>query len=113
MPQRKRGEEQLGAQAEALFRAGIPSDELGEDDWEALRVAIRLVYETEALRASLKERLTRDRNDRISDWSDSLEAAISLISWVRQLGTLIDGAQYPASIPQCVAALWRRHRVLA
>src|SRR6266511_1844417 len=100
MPQRKRGEEQLGAQAEALFRAGIPSDELGEDDWEALR-------------ASLKERLTRDRNDRISDWSDSLEAAISLISWVRQLGTLIDGAQYPASIPQCVAALWRRHRVLA
>lgn len=97
----------------SLFRGAMPPDELDDNDWESLRVAVRVVYETEDLGASLGRKVHRDRDRGISAWSESMEAAITFMSWVRELTNIVTGARYSKSAAVTVGALWRRHRVLA
>jgi hypothetical protein len=96
-----------------LLQSGIPADELDDDDWEAFRVAARIVYETEDLGALLGRKATNDRVAEISAWSDSVEGAITFMSWARELAQIVNGVTYARSIPVGVGALWRRHRTLA
>jgi len=96
-----------------LLRTTIPEGELNSDDWDALRVAVRVVYETEELGTALGSRPPTVRNDDISMWSDSLEGAITFMSWIRELRSIVTGVTYSTSTPVSVGALWRRHRTLA
>ena len=91
----------------------MPLDAWADNDWESLRVAIRIVYETEDLGVRLGRRLTQDRDVAISEWSDSLESALSFMSWVRAMRTIVNGVKYSTGLPATVAALWRRHGRLA
>jgi hypothetical protein len=36
--------------------AGIPADDFDKNDWDSLRVAIRIVYETEEIRVALQRK---------------------------------------------------------
>ena len=112
-PRRLNDTRQHVAQALNLFRAAIPAGELEEHDWESIRVAVRVVYETEELGALLHREVTRDRVLGITDWSDSLESAISFMSWVRTLTSIVKDATYSSRLPVSVPALWRTHRALA
>jgi len=61
----------------------------------------------------LRRRMTNDRTLSISNWSDSLEGAITFMSWVRVLTSIVTGVTYPSRVPLNTTGLWRRHRVLA
>lgn len=97
----------------SLLRNRIPKGELNAADWDALRVAVRVVYETEELGASLGHKTARARDRGISYWSDSMEGAIEHMSWVRELTSIATGVACSTSTAVNVSALWRRHRVLA
>src|SRR3954451_13887303 len=88
-----------------LFRRQMPPGELDNDDWEAIRVAVRLVCETEQLRASILQKRSLGRNRKVSSWSDSLEGALPFMSWVRELGAMVTGATHPSALPDRLAAL--------
>jgi hypothetical protein len=107
-PRREKIEQVLGR-----FRTGIPSGELDDEDWDSLRVAVRIVYETEELGASVGRTATAERGSAISDWSDSVEGALSFMIWIRELTSIVSGATYPANTPASVDALWQRHCILA
>jgi len=96
-----------------LLRTTIPKGELDTDDWDAIRVAVRLVYETEDLRVNLQRKRKLFRDYTISYWSDSMEGAITFMSWIRELTSIVTGVTYSTSTPVSVGALWRRHRTLA
>lgn len=96
-----------------LFREGIPAGEFDEKDWQSLQVAVRVVYETEELGTLLGRRVTRDRSVAVADWSDSLEGAITFMSWVRELTSIVTGVKYSKGLPVSMLALWRRHRAQA
>jgi hypothetical protein len=100
-------------QVVSLFRREIPAGELDDHDWESFRVAVRIVYETEDLGALLGHKATNARELKISVWSDSIEGAITFMSWTRELAHIVTGMVYSKSAPMNVGALWRRHRVLA
>ena len=97
----------------SLLRKAVPAEDFDESDWEALHVAVRIVYETEDLGRLLGWKWTRDRELAISDWSDSMEGAITFMSWIRELTSILTGATYSPGPPVSVAGLWRRHRVQA
>lgn len=97
----------------SLLRSAIPQDELDDSDWESFRVAARIVYETEELGIILGRKVTHDRIAEISAWSDSIEGAITFMSWVKELAQIVSGMTYARSVPVDVDALWRRHRRLA
>ena len=52
-----------------LFRAAVPADELDEDDWKSLQVAIRLAYDTEDLRILLHGKRRAGHDDAILRWN--------------------------------------------
>lgn len=97
----------------SLLRRGIPAGELDEHDWDSFRVAARIVYETEDLGAAVGRKVIRDRSEKICDWSDSIDGAITFMTWTRELAQIVTGMTYPATVPASVAALWRRHHALA
>src|SRR6478752_7479150 len=96
-----------------LLQSGIPAGELDNKDWESFRVAARIVYETEDLGVLLSRKAINDRVAEICAWSDSIEGAISFMSWTRELAQIVSGMTYATSVPVGVGALWRRHRTLA
>lgn len=95
-----------------LFHQAVPAGELDEDDWEAIRVAVRVVRETEQLRASMVRNGHLRRDPVVARWSDSVEGALTFMSWVRQLGAIVTGATHPATLPDRLSMLLRRHGTL-
>jgi hypothetical protein len=77
-----------------LFKRAVPAGELDKDDWDSLRVSIRLVYETEELRVLLhgKRRIRRDAA--ILDWSNSVEACLEFLSWTKCLASIVQDRTY-------------------
>jgi hypothetical protein len=95
------------------LRAGIPGDDFDKNDWDALRVAIRLVYETEELRGALRRQRSPERTFAISYWLDSIESGITFMSWTRELADLASGTTYPTRFPAQTSKLWLQHSSLA
>jgi hypothetical protein len=97
-----------------LLRDAIPDGELNDEDWGSLKVAARLVYETEDLRVILHGNHTIDRDFCISYWVESMESAIEFLSWVKELASIVKWQTYAKE--RCdlsIEQLWRQHRLLA
>lgn len=101
------------AQVWDAFRASIPANEFNEKDWDALRVAIRIVYETEELKGALRRKRSPERNRAVSYWLDSIESGITFMSWTRELADTATGTTYPLHFPTEPSKLWVRHSSLA
>jgi hypothetical protein len=112
-PRRVKSNQSKVARVLKLFRDAIAEGDLDDHDWESLRVAVRIVYETEDLGEAVDRRATEDRNLHICNWSDSIEGALSFMSWTRELATVVADMRYSPSRTTSVGALWRRHRDLA
>ncbi len=97
----------------SLFRAAIPADEFDENDWDSLRVAVRVVYETEELGVVLRRKAIGERIDDVENWSESMEGAITFMSWIREIRQICTGRTYSTTTPVSVGALWKRHKALA
>ncbi len=78
-----------------LFRAAVPSGELDSHDWDSLRVSVRLVYETEDLKAVLSAEGGANRDLEISYWKESIEAGIEFLSWTNCLASIVRRVTYP------------------
>jgi hypothetical protein len=102
------------AQILQLLRDSVPAGEFDPHDWEAIRVAVRLVFETEDLRKSLSRRRKVGRDFGVSYWSDSVEGALTFLSWVRELTSILQDVAYPSSMPPAnLKGAWARHEALA
>lgn len=88
-------------------------DEFDKNDWDALRVAIRIVYETEELRVALSRKRLPERTFAVSYWLDSIESGITFMSWTREVADITTGTTYPARFPTGVSNLWLPHSSLA
>jgi hypothetical protein len=98
----------------ALFQRDIPEDELDAHDLGCLRTATRLVFETEDLALLVHSGRAEPLGSALSDWRDSLEAAIEFMSWIRCLAEIVDEQTYPKEARvQSIGALWERHGTLA
>jgi hypothetical protein len=95
------------------LRASIPADDFDKNDWDALRVAIRIVYETEELRVALRRKRSPERTSAVSYWLDSIESGITFMSWTRELADMVTGTTYPNHFPAETSKLWLRHSSLA
>lgn len=93
-----------------LFRDAVPPGELETNDWESIRVAVRIVYETEELRVSLRPAGSTSRGSAISYWSDSVESGLAFMSWTRELSAIAKGRNYSKPILDLtLEGLWQRH----
>jgi hypothetical protein len=95
------------------LRASIPADDFDKNDWDSLRVAIRIVYETEELRVALRRKRSPERTFAVSYWLDSIESGITFMSWTRELADIATGTTYPARFPTETSKLWLQHSLLA
>ena len=98
----------------AHLRRGIPAGELDKEDWDSLRVATRIVFETEDLRVLLCSPKPTDVAFAITYWTESVESGIEFMSWTKCLATIVRGTKYPKE--RCGGSLdelWEHHRVLA
>ena len=95
------------------LRASIPADDFDENDWDALRVAVRIVYETEELRVALRRKRSPERTSAVSYWLDSIESGITFMSWTRELADIVTGTTYPTHFPTEPSKLWLQHSSLA
>lgn len=96
-----------------LLRNGIPRGDLVKDDWEAIQIALRVVYETEQFISKTRRQKWRRRTEAVSQWSDSVEASLTFMSWVRELASIVRDVIHPAALPTGLPTLVRRHAVLA
>jgi hypothetical protein len=97
-----------------LFRNAIPAGELDKEDWGSLKVAARLVYETEDLRVLLHSKRAIDRDLCISHWVESMESAIEFMSWVKALASIVKWQTYAKErLDLSIDELWQQHRLLA
>ncbi len=96
-----------------LLRRDIPVDELDADDWQSLKMALHVVYETERLRAQLHGKRKIDRDAAISHWSDTLEACLEFMSWTKCLAQR-ESEQLHLEVPRDAGseALWQLHAEL-
>lgn len=95
------------------LRASIPAENFVKDDWDALRVAIRIVYETEELGGTLRRKKSLERTFAVSYWLESIESGIAFMSWTRELADTATGTTYPVRFPIQTSKLWLRHSSLA
>ena len=94
----------------ALFRDPDTESELDDEDWASLRVAIRLVLETEVLRTQLQQPESPDSKRALSVWMEALENGIAFMSWVRCLATIAtDAERVPFPSEGRVDDLWAAH----
>lgn len=97
-----------------LFRAAVPADELDEDDWKSLQVAIRLAYDTEDLRILLHGKRRAGHDDAILRWSYNVEACIEFLSWTKCLASIVHDRTYGKERRSCgVRKLWTLHSQLS
>lgn len=97
----------------AALRASIPAENFDKKDWEALRVAVRIVYETEEVRIALQRKTSLVRNAAVSYWLDSVESGITFMSWTRELADMAAGTTYSDLFPTETSQLWLQHASLA
>lgn len=96
----------------ALMGIGEAFRGFEKKDWDAIGVAVRIVFETERL-TSRREIKAGTRGAEVSSWSDSVEAALSSLSWVRELGGMVAAVTYVEALPDTLPALIGRHRRVA
>lgn len=96
-----------------LFRSAIPIGEFDEKDWASVRVATRLVYETEDLRVALRSKQRSDRDFATSYWIDSMESGIEFMSWVKCLASIVREVTYSKERGGGIERLWGRHHDMA
>jgi hypothetical protein len=96
-----------------LYRGAL-REQLDASDWEHVRIALRIVFETEDF-------LTKFRRDRAVvcdldtlNWVESVEIQIEFLAWTRQIAHVVHGVRF--SMRPLSGDLWalrRKHRMLA
>jgi hypothetical protein len=97
-----------------LFRHSTSPGDLVKKDWSSLRVAARLVYETEDLRMFLHRKRQTDRYFIVDYWLDSMEGGFEFMRWTKCLATITTETTYAKERREIgIEALWDQHRELA
>jgi hypothetical protein len=82
------------------LRASVASGYFAKNDWDSLRCAIRIVYETEELRVALRRSMRLGSTFAVSYWLESIESGITFMSWVRELADILEATTYPDRLPK-------------
>lgn len=97
-----------------LLRNSTSPGDFDRKDWSSLRVAARLVYETEDLRVFLHRKRQTDRNFVVDYWLDSMEGGFEFMRWTKCLATITTEITYAKQRRDIgIEALWDLHCELA
>ena len=98
----------------SLLCRGALREQLDSKDWEHIRVAIRIVFETDDFLCKLHPKGGVACDLATFNWVESVELLIEFLAWTRQIAHVIHGVRF--STRPLSGDLWslrRKHRRLA
>lgn len=93
---------------------GALREQLDSKDWEQIRVAVRVVFETDDFLNKLRPKGAVACDSDTFDWVESVEIQIEFLAWTRQIAHVIHGVRFATKpLSGDLWSLRRKHRRLA